>query len=456
MNTTFSYLVMPFKIPNINSSSNLSELIANIYNNKIIVTLNLGNPPSKIDFYLNMNEYYYYIKEGSCNGNLNSFYNYSNSNTSQIIHSASIINNKTYGFLYDSITFYEDIQLKKTKEAKNLYFLLDEDSDKSKINNLCGSLGFNLKNRNNGLYNIENFIITLKQFAISNSYSWYIHFFNQKYNNEYDGAIVISIYDKIFLDDFSLINNNMTSFAYDITNILSWVIYVDKIYYEFNNTKTENKDYVRVGFTMEIDGIIVPETIYYKMRNDFFKKFMELNICKDGAEQYKYIYCDKEEFSKYDYQKDFPKLTFTSNNLNKTLELNGYDLFREYGDKIILMVVAKTWFYNIWTMGKIFLKKYHLFFDNDKKIIGIFEEIEKKEEKSESGFGKFLNFLDKIKFYVLIVLAVIIGIIIGTKIAVKNRKKRANELDDAYEYMENEKKESIIGIDSEPNEEKNS
>ena len=114
INTTFSYLVMPFKIPNINSSSNLSELIANIYNNKIIVTLNLGNPPSKIDFYLNMNEYYYYIKEGSCNGNLNSFYNYSNSNTSQIIHSASIINNKTYGFLYDSITFYEDIQLKKT------------------------------------------------------------------------------------------------------------------------------------------------------------------------------------------------------------------------------------------------------------------------------------------------------------------------------------------------------
>ena len=57
-----------------------------MYNNKIIVTLNLGSPPSKIDFYLNMNEYYYYIKEDECDKNLISFYNYSNSNTSQIIH----------------------------------------------------------------------------------------------------------------------------------------------------------------------------------------------------------------------------------------------------------------------------------------------------------------------------------------------------------------------------------
>ena len=61
------------------------------------------------------------------------------------------------------------------------------------------------------------------------------------------------------------------------------------------------------------------------------------------------------------------------------------------------------------------------------------DEVEINNHKKKSD----KNFFDKIKYYIFIIIGLIIGIFIGKKIREKARKLRANELEDNYEYLEN-------------------
>jgi hypothetical protein len=74
------------------------------------------------------------------------------------------------------------------------------------------------------------------------------------------------------------------------------------------------------------------------------------------------------------------------------------------------------------------MKKYHFYFDNDRKFIGCFEKMNKNNDN---------GFFDKIKLYLYIILGIAIGILIGKKLRDNARKLRANELKDNYEYLEN-------------------
>ena len=91
------------------------------------------------------------------------------------------------------------------------------------------------------------------------------------------------------------------------------------------------------------------------------------------------------------------------------------------------------------------MKKYPFVFDYDKKTISFVNiyNINKSDndknhepEKVEEAY----TFWDYFKIFIiiiLIVLGIIIGVVIGRLLWYKNRKKRANELDDDYEYSNN-------------------
>ena len=128
--------------------------------------------------------------------------------------------------------------------------------------------------------------------------------------------------------------------------------------------------------------------------------------------------------------KEFPALSFKSNGLNKTFILNGDDLFKEYNNNLLFMIVFEKYSYKLWTLGKIFMKKYNFYFDNDKKFIGCFERIIPKKNETKS-------FFDKIKWYIFIIIGIIIGFFLGKKIRDRRRKLRANELEDKFEYLSN-------------------
>ena len=114
-----------------------------------------------MDFYASMNEYIYYLEEGSCNRDytLSSLYNYNDSKT--------FVGPKKYDLGNDLIYLYDNINLKSMKETELIFYYGQRNDNIYKNNKeICGHLGFKLTNNPYRLYDYENFMNLLKQHQI--------------------------------------------------------------------------------------------------------------------------------------------------------------------------------------------------------------------------------------------------------------------------------------------------
>ena len=435
----YNYIVIPFKYKTYQTTTNMTEIIYNLLDNKLIITINIGEPQTNLELYASMNQYIYYLEEGSCLANSSSTYNNSNSKA----FSSEVLGEEDYcsillddcSICKDKIYLYEDINLKQKIELDNFLFYLGKKKNNININNkdICGKIGFQLENKPYIIYHYYNFISFLKQNDKKISYSWYIHYYEKPFkknvNEIYDGALVFDVFCNKFYEEFPYFKSNSDYYyvrAKDLERILAWTFPFDKIFYKINNTKIEinNKE---VGLAFELDLILCPKEYFESIQKEFFEEFLNNKICFLVEGQYNYIYCDKNNFQKN--IKNFPTIYFKSNELNKTFILDANDLFREYDKNILFMIVLEKYSFKFWKLGRLFMKKYNFYFDNDRKLIGCLNKVEvSKTTKS---------FFSKIKWYLFIIIGVIVGFIIGKKIRDKARKIRANELEDNYEYLEN-------------------
>ena len=437
------YIVLPFKIQFPKNYENITQTFNDLLDNKLIVTFQMGNPKKNIDFYASMNDYIYYLEEGSCNSEYtSSSYYYTESKTF-----AENKNNKFCGVKLDeyhlgsdSFYLYQDIGLKTDIENKmDFYYGIKNENKNKNDKRICGTIGFKIANDPFRFYDYENFITTLKQNKIINSYSWYVHYFDNKINN-FDGAIILDIFNPKFFEDFPYLKKDddyNTINAKDLQSILAWTFEFDKIYYNYNDTNVDIK-LISAGLAFETDFIHCPEAYFASIQKFFFNPLLADKICFLIEDRYNYIYCDKQRFEKY--KQIFPSLFFKNSGLNKTYILNSEDLFKDCGKYYFFMIIQPKYGYKIWTLGKIFMKKSKFYFDSNKKLIGYFEGVDKKinVEKNDSK----TNFFDKIKWYIFIAIGIAVGIFIGNRIREKARKLRANELEDNYEYLENKAKDN--------------
>ena len=440
-----SYIVLPFKIYKPRDYSNVTKLFNELIDNKLIITLQMGTPPKNIEFYGTMNEYIYYLEEGSCN-NI-----YSPKSSYDIYGSSSFNISKKYssclisrlGECYlakDIIYLYNNIDLKSNIKL-NVEFYYGKGKE-YKSEKLCGKIGMQIENSPFRFYEYENFINTLKTNKLINSYTWYIHYFGNNDKNNYDGAIIFDILNPTFFSDFPQFQKSddyNTANAKDIEGVLAWTFPFDKIYYIINETRVEI-DILTAGLAFETDLILCPETYYSSIKKNFFDYFLEKKICTLVIERYYYIYCDKNSF--INYKNSFPSLILKNIGLNKTYILDHNDLFKDCETYYLFMISKKKYSNNLWALGKVFMEKYKFYFDSKKKIIGYFDTVERMNENKKSS-----NFFDKIKLYLFIIIGIILGIIIGKKLwKEKSKKLRANELEDNFEYLPNnvEKEKSNI------------
>ena len=89
-------------------------------------------------------------------------------------------------------------------------------------------------------------------------------------------------------------------------------------------------------------------------------------------------------------------------------------------------------------MGKIFLKKYHFSFNQDSKTINfhlsnIKNTSVKINNKPQTKFQININYI----WIFICIICLIFGIYSGNRFIIKNRKLRAYEWQDDYEYKEN-------------------
>ena len=147
-----------------------------------------------------------------------------------------------------------------------------------------------------------------------------------------------------------------------------------------------------------------------------------------------FYYCDKN-LQEIFYQ-FLPSIKFYSKDLNYTFEIAKEDLFEIEEDYIFLKIFfpheGKRW-----SFGRPISLKYTFVFNPDSGEIGFYRKYKDISEERKDNFV----LKNSLKVGILIILSfglIIFGIIIGKKIYGINRKARANELIDNYEYYSND------------------
>ena len=435
--------------------------------------IEVGNPPQKVELIFSPDNYgLSLIEDPNCT--LNYIFNKKLSSSINITHSYDskfflspkkpiVLTDTIYLPLYDSNTNklskvevkeYPYVYLTKNPERdiyENKDFIKEEDG---KAYMIYGSeLYCNWRNEIG-----ENLPFHLKSKDIISS-----HIFNVVYNkrnsNEnktYDFEIIIGSEphnispDKYDTNDLKYIN------ALSYSGELNWIIEFHEVFYfpenfklninnnlgDFNEISldinlNDKKLYSyddRALFSFDLDGILCPKFYYFTINKTFFGNHTDK--CKiQRLKKYSIFVCDKDFNTK-----NFPSIYFYHKDLNYTFILTENELFKIIGDKKYFLIVYDLFRPTFWMFGKIFLEKYTFNFDMDKRI-GFYNDVNKHKKntniKKESPKNTIL-LINLVWLGVVLIILIISFFIVGKKVFYKIRKKRANELDDNYEYEVNE------------------
>jgi len=197
-------------------------------------------------------------------------------------------------------------------------------------------------------------------------------------------------------------------------------------------------------------GFIVGTTNYSNyIEKNIFGKYLQNKQCKKDKftqrpnlvrEEYTFYYCEE---SLYDTMKSlFKTIIFKqATSLSENFELNFNDVFIKQNKYLIFMILFSTHEHFYWDLGKPFMKKYQFDFDFGNKIIGYYKIQKSYENKEKSNIFKYV--LESIGVVILSGALIVFGVAIG-KNYFKLRKKRANELDDDFEYQQNKDENPIL------------
>ena len=327
-----------------------------------------------------------------------------------------------------------------TNSNSNSNIFRNRDKVNSK-SNFGGIIGFTLSS---GVYeNCPTFIENLNKQISNFSYSWHIEYFAG--NKIYDGQIVVGtephIYNKnsfskkYFLEFY-------TDNAYSENVGQQYAINFNEIYFVNEGKKIlDDKINSEATLLFNLQMIQSSKIFFDKITKYFFSDFLEGGICKMilFLNRYNTISCEKSLIkNKAEFIKRHPNIYFYHKNANYTFEINSNFLFHDFEDKLLYNIYYDSFYSLNWKLGRIFLEKYTINFNYDKKTIGFYT---KKEEKFNKK--KVIYFI-LVVFFVLFLFGIVgfFGFLLGKKLYENHRKRHANELKDYYEYSDviNEKK----------------
>jgi len=300
-----------------------------------------------------------------------------------------------------------------------------------------------------------------------------------KDNNVIDDYYITFIYEEYNLD------NNLIYFNDNYDKLLGNLILGD-CPHQFNPEKYKENDQITVNgnFFLDINEIKFKSKISNYTSNDerifftfnsefmrasktfknevdkiFFNELISENLCRaERIRENIYISedivysCDNNEIIKEKIKK-FPTLYFEIKVSNLIFLFNYKELFKLYNERLYFLFIFKS---SAWEFGELFLRKYITSFHYDGNFISFYkqqiEEINKKtdildheeKESEEPSYGPYEKKVkNKTSFKIRIIVEIIMGVIIilaGSIIIIfiirwkKIRKKRADELNDDYDY----------------------
>ena len=477
-----TYIIFPFKLTKLelnitydDSPNFVTKFLSQLDKNRIYTKLPIGEPKKEVAMFLTMEDSYIGILKDFCLKGVESTYNPYLSKTFKIDKNESFTISDLYNAKKgnDTISFYKDSNLQKNLEIFFEFIVANKTPyyyDDYILDSYCGKIGLLKKYTYPSPY--ANFIDYSKKIKnIIDSYQWGIFFFDKEksYNideeiqNKYDGFAIIGLNENDYLNIFK--TKEITSVYQLMSKTTGIGGKFDSIYFYANNAIFDHSE---LNFVINVDHnyIVCNKEYYNNIKKQYFNKYLDNKICQERFSSLMYmanqylIVCDlsiKEDLN------NFPNLYLNYKQLNFTFNLDYKDLFFEFNDKIYFLVIYKDSFNTIWNFGSLLIKKYPFMFDQDRKTL-YFIKLKKYENypiqpdkektdnttnpsdkdisKEESKENKE-SFWNKYKFYILLgclfiflIVGAILGYIFGRKVWEKHRKARANELEDNFEYTD--------------------
>ena len=409
-----------------------------LYQNLLYTIINIGTPNQLIMGIFNPNTNIFVISnQDNCYKRTQYNYSLSNSQSLKIIEKIEgddyfpghLIINETI-----KINTIDNSSM-KIEEIKNFQLRYDEpkkswgkEDTKQKI--FCADIGFQI---NQGTKTWAKFFKQLKNKKLINSY-----IITMNYTNNNEGNFYIGEYPHKYFPNFYNESQLVTTYAIPRTSFSQFRILMDDIYIKINDITQISMLSKEVFFHLEL-GIIECATEYFNyVKNTFFKKYLNNNTCFiksmiQNLNSYNMIVC--EDSNDFDII-SFPSLYFYHYELNMTFSLNFKDLFEKKNNKYYFLIIHSNFSGGYWKLGKPFLKKYQITLNLDAKSISFYNKFKIVENNNIDNIenNKISNSIILIALcLILIVILFIVSYFLFERIK-KDKKKRANELNDEYEY----------------------
>ena len=400
-------LKLPFKT---STNSNSENYLSNNFYTNIYSNFQIGSQLQNLPCSIILQRSEFYVNKENFNPNQSKTY---------VQISDSIIQSNNYKFVLSK----DDFKLNSKTLIKQINFDLIVETTGSRYTAKQCQIGFQINDYNLVEFNKNNFIKILKEKNIINSYTFFLQFNKNNFN---EGNLFIgNLPDEIMNFD----NENFrTTKTINQNNYLFWGIQFDNI--SMNNEKI--KDSNTVFFSYEFGLIIatkmseeiISKNLFGLNNNNNNCNMEEFTISEElfGECKYNSYYCDLNTNIK-----NFPPLEFYNKDLNYTFKFDYNDLFVKSNNRYQFLIIfeqyEKT---NRWKFGNIFFKKFLMVFDQDKKQIGFYIKEGKNKIKNNNNIIIIIIMISFIFVLILFVYKLFIK---------KNKRKiKANELEDNYEY----------------------
>ena len=443
-NLSLCIIVFPFKAAYVNKNGdidqtkkeyNYTHFMNDYYERLLYTTLEIGNPPQKVKVILTYQDCGFKIGLAKrCIYEEEYLSHYYKNDSSDFYYTDKYIYN-IYEFdnghsAADSIKLYKDINLKQYQSFKSMDFYLGTDTNES----LCGVVGFKMDRADTYCRNIS-IIRNFKSNNMTNNYKWTLKY-NSNSNDE--GLIIFGTNMKDLIKNYNENNLYQIQTRY-IGGGYPWCfdIHLMTVFGDKNMTFEGPDRWIEINNDF---SFLVGNSDYETyLDNNYFQEYFDKNICYKKKWKYNeysifYVYeCDKAKFGKEDIKK-FPSLSFLNRDLQTELVFEKNELFYETKYKYFYNVVFREYKGGYWVFGKLFLKKYQVFFDLDSDVIYIYKA-SKENKDSDSGMSSGTKtFLLVTGIIGLICIVGVLGYFLGKNLN-KMRRRKANELaDDDYDY----------------------
>ena len=507
--TIKSYIIIPLKSTDeiyfqklsktslsINNKEIINEIFLKNLNNVLYTDLIIGEPNQKSTAFISQKDYgFMYYEEYSTkelkelgSSNYNS-YSKSNSETISQTHSYkyehsfwSYLSHEDFLYLYkfndNEIFNIEQFDNKKQTKTENKIEFIYTIRNSSKIPNESDFItikqkfekeqdelrklnfkkfsyfNIGLQYGNKDAFNVfKSFIDELYSKGEINNKQWNLYYTNNKNylnNNDYNTFLIIGssphIYFPNYFNEKELYSTYSEKSLFSNNPILSFYSIYTKINNEnislakFDKSGELNFNFGLIKASWQVKTILEEKYFHNLIQKG---KCFESRIDKTSYSYYVYYYCDKNKITNEELT-SFPGIYFQNTEFSYTFELNNNDLFQTFGDVIIFKMIFDT--SNSWILGKPFLTKYLLSFNDDNKKIYFYNSKYEGENnntnKNENENNKYLTLITILAICGIIIFG-IVGFFIG-KWFYNKKKKISHELDELEdENMADEEKKDI-------------